>query len=81
MNVPHIPKATSTIRKGMSVARGLMLRRKRLTIAVMVAALLLPPLVLTASGAVFLFNALVLGGVGFMAWRLMRTRRKGKRRN
>ena len=63
----------------MSVARGLMLRHRRLTIAVIVAALLLPPLVLTANAAVFLFNALVLGGVGFTAWRLMRPRREGRK--
>ena len=80
MNVPHIPKATPTIRKGVSRARGLMLRRKRLALAVIVAALLLPPLVLTANGAVFLFNARVLGGVGFMTWRLMRPRREGRKR-
>ena len=80
MNVTDIPTATSRIRKGVSVARGLLLRRKRLTIAVIVAALLLPPLVLTANGAVFLLNALVLGGVGFMAWRLMRPRREGRKR-
>ncbi len=80
MNVTNIPTATSKIRKGMSVARGLMLRRKRLTFAVIVSALLLPPLVLTANGAVFLFNVLVLGGVGFIAWRLMRSRREGRKR-
>ena len=80
MNVTNFPMATSKIRKGVSVARGLMLRRKRFTITVIVAALLLPPLVLTANGAVFLFNALVLGGVGFMAWRLMSPRRAGRKK-
>ncbi len=77
MNVTNIPTATSKIRKGVSVAYGLLLRRRRLTI---VAALLLPPLVLTANGAVFLFNALILGGVGFTAWRFMRPRREGRKR-
>ena len=56
---------------------GFLRRRKRLTVAVVVAALLLAPLLLTGDGEVFVLNAV---GLGFGALLLRRFAKPGGRR-
>ncbi len=79
MNVTRIPMATRTIGDGFSRVRGLIRKRKRIAIAVFVAALLLPPLALTANIMAFLLNATILGGAALLVWRFA-TALRGRRR-
>ena len=54
------------------VVVGFAVRRKRLTVAVVVALLLIGPLALTADGEVFVLNALGLGIAALIVRRLAR---------
>ena len=76
----HVKDILATVPKVKGVAvgfGGFLRRRKRLTVAVVVAALLLAPLLLTGDGEVFVLNAV---GLGFGALLLRRfARPRGKR--
>ena len=76
----HVKDIKAKVRRvaGVAVkAGGFMRRHKRLTIAVVVAALLFAPLLLTGDGELFVLNAV---GLGFGALLLRRFTRPGGRK-
>ena len=77
----HVKDILATVPKVRGVAvgfGGFLRRRKRLTVAVVVAALLLGPLLLTGDGEVFVLNAVGLGFGALLLRRFARPR-GGKR--
>ena len=65
----HVWKRVARV---VGVVVGFAVRRKRLTVAVVVALLLIGPLALTADGEVFVLNALGLGIAALIVRRLAR---------
>lgn len=80
MNVANVPKKTSPFRRGLSRMKDLLLWKKGVAIRVLVAALLLPPLVLTGNVSAFLLNTLLLAVMGLLIWRFTTVRREGRRK-
>ncbi len=80
MNISKITMATPRIRNGLSRVRGLILRRKRIAIPLVVGSLLLAPPVLTGNGTAVLTNAIILAGAVLLVRRFRMALRVHKKK-